>query len=162
MRGNWEPTVTNEEYEKGLAILARNGETKSRFKKHHYLLRNVLWISKGDKQYKMYGSTPTGRKHSYSYYITHAIIESKKLHITTQSVDKQVETWVKGITLNQDLLPEIKKVYQDQIKQAAEMNSGDTLEQLQRKLLTLQQEEARLVRLQSPERSVKRLISNFA
>jgi len=148
LRGNWEPTISTEEYEKGLSILARNGENKSRFKKQHYLLRNVLWMSKEDKRYKMYGSTPTGRKHSYSYYITHAKVNGKKLHLKTQSVDEQVEAWVKGIVIDQEFIPEIRDVYRDQIKQATEMNSGETVEQLQRKLVNLQQEEARLVRLQ--------------
>ena len=77
--GKWEPLVTTEEFDKGIKILLKNGDNKSRFKRNHYLLRNLLWVKLSKQHYKMFGSTPSGRTQSYSYYITHTKINEKKL-----------------------------------------------------------------------------------
>lgn len=95
----------------------------------------------------MYGSTPTGHAQSYSYFITHASIDGKKIHIKTKVVDDQLPAWIKDIAIDQDLIPVLRDKYQSQIKQAAEINNGDNVGQLQRRLASLKQEKARLWRL---------------
>ena len=44
VRGNWEPLVTDEEFERGLAVLAEHDENKTRTKRHTYLLAGILYM----------------------------------------------------------------------------------------------------------------------
>ncbi len=44
VRGNWEPLVTDQEFDEGLAILLRNDENKVRQKRHVYMLSGLLYM----------------------------------------------------------------------------------------------------------------------
>lgn len=114
--GKWEPLVPLEQFERGVKILLKNGSNKSRFRRHPYLLRNLLWVQVGDQEYKMYGSTPSGQFQSYSYYVTHTKIEGHKLHIPISDVDEQIPNWLAGIAISPELIPTIREIYQNQIK----------------------------------------------
>ena len=147
IRGVWEPTVSTEEFEKGIEILLKHGDNKSRFKIKHYLLRNLLWLQVGEKEYKMHGSTPTGRNQSYAYYITAGKPNNHKMHLKTAIVDQQIPALLQVVEIESDLIPMIKATYNQQIKQAAHDDNGIELENLQKKLASLENEEARLARL---------------
>jgi DNA invertase Pin-like site-specific DNA recombinase len=147
VRGKWEPVVNTEEFERGRETLLKNGSNKSRFKRNHYLLRNLLWVQVGDEQFKMFGSTPSGRYQSYSYYITHTELDGQKLHIPTDTVDEQIPSWLGGITVDSECIPEIREIYQTQIRKFTQDDKVDMLQQLQHKLSSLKEEEARLGRL---------------
>jgi hypothetical protein len=99
VRGNWEPVVITEEYEKGLAILQKHGANKSRYKRKHYLLRGLLWMEVGGEMLKMFGSTPTGRKQSYSYYVTSGKSNGKSVRLKTEIVDDQVSDQLDAISI---------------------------------------------------------------
>lgn len=147
VKGNWEPLVTLEKFERGIEIMLKNGRNKSRFKKHAYLLRNILWVSVGDREYRMYGSTPSGRSQSYSYYITHVPVDGQNLHIHTSDVDKNIPAWLARIAVSPELVPSIRQIYQSQIKQITQGDKVEMLFQLKQKLDALREEEARLGRL---------------
>ena len=95
-------------------ILRKHDNHKSRKKRHDYLLRNILWIQVGEKQYKMFGSRPSGRNESYSYYITHAKLGGRKFRLHTRPIDRQIPDWLQGITVKPDDLPKIQEIYQTQ------------------------------------------------
>lgn len=147
VRGQWEPIVTTQEYERGIAILHKHDAQKSRKKKHFYFLRNLLWAEVNGKRYKMYGSTPSGKTKSYSYYITHAKIDGSKLHIPCQEVDEQIVNLVAGITVKSELMPEIRNAYRSEIQSSASEEREMRLAELNRQLSQLREEEARLGRL---------------
>jgi len=147
VRGKWESIVSTDEFERGKAILLANGNNKSRFKRKYYLLRNLLWVQTGEKQYKMYGSTPSGRNQSYSYYITHSKPNGKAVRLRTSIVDDQIPGWLFGISINIERVSSIQEIYRNQIKQATQSDKNETLETLKRKLSALKNEEARLGRL---------------
>ena len=147
IRGVWEPTVTTQEYEKGIEILLKHGANKSRFKRKHYLLRNLLWLEFGKKEYKMHGSTPSGRDQSYAYYLTAAKPNNQKMRLKTAVVDQQIPALLHVIDIEPDLIPTIKDTYNQQIKKATHDDRGTELESLQKKLASLENEEARLARL---------------
>ena len=109
VRGQWKPTVTNAEFEKGIAILHKHDAYKSRTKVHHYLLRGLLFIETNGKHYKMYGSTPRGKTQSYSYYLTQARIEGNKTRIPCQIVDDQVPDIIKNIMIDPEKEGSIKR-----------------------------------------------------
>jgi hypothetical protein len=147
VHGQWEPIVTTEEYEKGLAILHQHDDQKSRNKVHHYLLRGVLWLEENGKRYKMFGSTPSGCTRSYSYYITHAEVSGKKIHIPCQIVDDQIPDWLRSIVIDPAKVPFIQKVYQSEIKQVTHDDRDETIAGLKRQLIRLKDEESSLGRL---------------
>ena len=147
IRGNWEPVVSTEHFKKGQAILRKNGHKKSRLKRKNYLLRNILYVSVSERLYKMYGSTPSGRSQSYSYYITHSKPEGRAIRINTQIVESQISKWLQGITVETNLIPEIRKTYQTQIKKLVGGDKESQRSHLKHKLQSLRDEEARLGRL---------------
>jgi len=147
VRGRWEPVVTTEQFERGKAILFKNGNNRSNFKRKYYLLRSLLWVQVGEKQYKMYGSTPTGQYKSYSYYITHSKPQGKSIRLKTDTIDRQISNWLTGITVNEDAIPEIRKIYQAEIKKITKDDRTESLIHLKRRLSELKEEEARLARL---------------
>ncbi len=95
----------------------------------------------------MYCSTPTGRSQSYSYYITHAKPNGKKIHIPSEPIEQQIPTWLRNITVNTELLVPIREQYQAQLNQVATVNREDKLAALGRRLSQLREEEAHLARL---------------
>jgi hypothetical protein len=42
--GNWEPTISNEDFERGLAILAQHDENRTRTKRYTYILAGLLYM----------------------------------------------------------------------------------------------------------------------
>lgn len=147
VRGNWEPIVTTEEFERGKEILLKNGYQKMNFKRKHYLLRGILSVQVGEKQYKLYGSTPSGKSQSYAYYITHTKIDGKPLRFSVDIVDQQIPTILADIGIDPELIPSIQATYQSEIKKNTQDGKADKLAHLQQRLKNLQDEEARLVRL---------------
>jgi len=148
VRGNWEPIVTTEQFHRGIQILHKHDNEKSRMKKHSYLLRGVLWVKAGGKKLKMYGSTPSGCTQSYSYYITHAKIGDKKLHISCPVIDNQIPQWLQGISVDQELIPSIQEVYKSEIEQATtKKDKGERLIELRKQSTEMKDEEKRLGRL---------------
>ena len=147
IRGKWEPLVTLDQFDRGVKILLKNGNNKSRFKRQAYLLRNLLWVREGDRECKMYGSTPTGRTLSYSYYITNVKLREQILHVPTNDVDEQIPNMLAGIAVDPELIPSIREIYQNQIKRITQDDKAEMLIQLKQKLSSLKEEEARLARL---------------
>ena len=147
VRGNWEPTVTPEEFERGIAILHKHDDQKSRLKRHVYLLRDLLWVQTNNKRLKMYGSTPSGRSQSYAYYITQAVVDDKKIRFRCEYKDSQIADWIQDIIVNPDFVPEIRAIYRDQIRKTTQAGSGEEIAVLERRITQLQNEEARLGRL---------------
>jgi hypothetical protein len=147
VRGQWDPVVTTEQFERGKTILLRHGKNRSNFKRQQYLLRNMLYIQVGERQYKMFGSTPSGHSQSYSYYITHSKPEGKTIRIGTKSIDEQINSWLSGISVEPDLRPAIRETYQTEIKKVTQDDHEKTLAQLERRMSELQEEETRIARM---------------
>jgi len=147
IRGNWEPTITPEAYERGIEILRKHDGEKSRFKKRFYLLRNLLWVELEGKLFKMFCSTPTGRSQSYAYYITQTKPVGKNIHIPCDLVDEKIPEWLAGIAINPELIPSIQDIYVRQVKQISENKTENQLSEVKRRHTMLKEEEARLARL---------------
>jgi hypothetical protein len=147
VRGQWEPAVTTDQFERGKAILLKHGNNKSRFKKQVYLLRNLLWVREGKQTLKMYGSTPSGSHKSYSYYLTHTELNGGIFRLPTKRIDDLIPAWLEGITIEPEIIPSIREIYQKEIRKLTVENKEDNLAQLKRKLLLLKDEESDLGRL---------------
>ena len=146
IRGQWEPVITSEHFERGKAILLKHGNYKQNFQKQTYLLRNLLWVQVGKRQYKMFGSTPSGELKSYSYYLTHRKFDGRKFRIPTNVVDMRIPDWLSGISINGGNVAAIQKTYQREIKAVTSDNREVSLDQLRRKFQILKEEETKLGR----------------
>ena len=146
IRGQWEPVITSDQFERGKAILLKHGNFKQNFQKQTYLLRNLLWVQIGSKQYKMFGSTPSGKLKSYSFYITHHKFESRKFRIPTDYVDENISAWFCGISIDAENIVPIQKIYQREIRAVTSENKEVSLDQLRRKFQILKEEETKFGR----------------
>ena len=147
IRGKWEPTVTMEEFQQGIEILSKHGAQKSRPKRQNYLLRSLLSAKINGNIYRMFGSTPSGRSRSYSYYITHAKPQGSKIHIPCEVVDTQIPDWLLGITVNSQLVPKIREIYIKQLDLVTHEDKESKSVELKNNLRRLREEEAHLGRL---------------
>lgn len=147
VKGKWESTVSTAEYERGIQILLKHGAQKSRFRRKFYLLRGILWLKLDGKLYKLFGSTPSGRSQSYSYYVSYRERDGKQLHLPCEVVDEQIPSWLGKITIVPELIPSIRQLYQEQVKQVTGDNRESKIAELKRHLSQLRDEEARLGRL---------------
>jgi hypothetical protein len=119
--------VTTEQFERGKVIILQHLKNRSDFKRQHYLLLNMLYVQVGERQYKMYDSTPTGRSKNSSYYITHSKPEGKTIRIGTLSIDEKIPLWLAGISVDTDLIPVIRESYKAEIKKATQDEHEKTL-----------------------------------
>lgn len=147
VRGNWEPIITTEQFLRGVEILHRHNEDKSRPRKQDYLLRGLLWTQAGEQRFKMYGSTPTGHTQSYAYYITHDQVDGKTLHIPCGVVDNQIPEWLRAISVDPELIPAIRSIYEAEVKKVSNNDRETRVSELTHQRSQLKDEEARLGRL---------------
>jgi len=147
IRGHWEPVVTPEEFEQGLAILKRRDHHKARQKRHVYLLRDILVLQSKRKTYKLYCSTPSGRNKSYSYYISRSKVDGKQVHIPCDVIDEQIPDWLDAIQIQPQRLPAIRQAYREHLAKLTGPSRREQIEQLELHLQQIQAEEASLVRL---------------
>ena len=128
-------------------ILHKHDNEKSRERKNFYLLRGLLWVKLDGKYYKSFGSTPSGRTQSYSYYITQNKPLGKNIHIPCEKPDQQIPTWLRGITIKAELIPQIREIYKTEINQVAQHDRDKKITEIKKRLKILGEEEARLGRL---------------
>jgi DNA invertase Pin-like site-specific DNA recombinase len=147
VRGDWEPIVTTQEFERGIAILHKNDREKSREKRHVYILRNLVYVQANGRQHKLYGTSPSGRSQIYAYYATSSQVNDRQIHIPCEMIEGQLPEWLKGIALTEDTLPYIREVYQGHIEQVAEKDHDTKLSEVNRRIAQLREEEARIARL---------------
>ncbi|MFQ5407871.1 MAG: recombinase family protein [Anaerolineales bacterium] len=124
VKGNWEPTVSPGDFERGIAILRQHDQNKARHKKHYYLVRDALWVEIDNRRYKMYGSIATGRSQTYAYYYTQARPRGKKHYIQCDVVDGQMPGWLAGVSVARDALPAIRALYEEQVAAVTRPNRG--------------------------------------
>jgi len=147
VRGNWDPIITNDQFVRGKEILSKNGNNKTKFKKQHYLLRNLLWVDTGKKKLKMYGSTPSGSHSNFAYYRTHTRISGKKLRFPTHVIDEQIIKIVQNISIDPDLISDMRQTFKAEVRSKTQNDKAENLENLRKRLGYLEKEEARLVRI---------------
>ncbi len=146
LRGNWEPIVTTEEFEAGLAILARRNGDRVHRRRHFYLLQGLAYLQGEDgTQAKMYCGTPNanrnrGKVHYYTY-------GDFKLNLLCRRVDKQVAEHLGHIQVDAQWLPVIREKVREDINRYFGRASDDERSALEKSLKAINDEEARAARL---------------
>lgn len=147
IKGNWQPIITTEEFERGLLILDKRTEKRAPKRRHDYLLRGIAYYLNPttNKTIRLTGSTTNaGRANGGTAYYR---ISGQNIRFLCREVEAQVATQLCNIQVDPDLLPSIRAVYTSDI--AAKMGHlrPDEQKELEAALKAVDDEEARTLRL---------------
>ncbi len=144
VRAEWEPVVTTEEFERGLAILAKRSHMSSPNKRHFYLLQGILYLDQGNgKVRKLRCSTPNANRArgGVAYYC----IDSSDQNYLCWKVDEQIPAHLRAIQVDPALIPDIRKAYLADMGRFT-TNRSREIEELQRAIKKLEEKEINLWR----------------
>ena len=146
IRGNWEPIITTEEFERGLAILAKRNQHRVVRRKHHYLLTNLVYVElPSEELIKLTGSTPNaGRSGGGTSYYS---VWSSDINILCKTVDSQIPGILCNVQVDPERLPGIRAAYTEEIAERLGHQGPNEREELPARLKAIDDEEARMVRL---------------
>ncbi len=147
IRGQWKPIVTTEEFEKGLAILARRSKHRVAKRKHDYLLKGIIFVKLPDTPdlLKLTGSTSNTKRPGggTAYYC----VPRSNINIMCNKVDEQISSQLCHIQVQPEYLQEISKVYTDELAQKLGHLHPSERQQIEETLKSIDEEEARTARL---------------
>lgn len=109
-RGNWQPLVTTEEFERGLSILAKRNRNRQHKARNFYLLQQLLFVAGMDgTPEKLTCSTSNTRRKSggTAYYR----MKSLEKDIPCAMIDDQIHRWMQNIHVADDYLSAIRDAY---------------------------------------------------
>ena len=147
VRGNWEPIVTTEEFERAQKILARRNAHRIVRRKQFYLLTGLIFYRQSNgKLRRMTGSTSNAgrRGGGTSYYRIEGAGEASLL---CSLIDAAVEREICLIQIEPALIPFIRASYTKEIQAYMGQARPDRRSQLQLALKQVDEEEARAARL---------------
>ena len=110
VRAEWEPIVTTDEFERGLAILARHRRTPIAKKKHFYLLQGLLYLEAWEGYYeKLRCSKPNAnrRRGGVPYYS----VPNCEVYFLCHTIDGQIAEHMGLIQVDPTLLPPLHRAY---------------------------------------------------
>ena len=148
LRGEWEPIVTTDEFERGLAILhSRTKRHLNKTRRHTYLLQGIVYMQReGYKRLlklvcsKANSSRPGG---GTAYYMT----ANRKLNVRCPVVDAQVPALLERIQVNPERIPLIQAHYRRDLAAQFESRMPEDTDRIQQALEALDREEERALRL---------------
>ncbi len=147
VRGEWQPLVTTEEFERGLEILAKRTRHRIAKRKHDYLLKGLIYVQLPDARevVKLTGSTSNTRRSGggTSYYC----IPRSDLNILCRTVDQQIPIELMKIQVDPDLLPRIRESYTEELAHKLGHLRRSDREELEAALKAVDAEESRMARL---------------
>lgn len=121
LRGDWEPLVTTEEFERGLEILEKRSQHKFAKRKHDYLLKSLIFLTAspvdptqpGDKLYRLTGSTSNAGRSGGG--TAHYRLERHPIHFLCADIEDQVAHHLMQVQVNQTLIPLIRDYYINEV-----------------------------------------------
>ena len=147
VRGNWEPIVTTEEFERAQEILARRNAHRTVRRKQFYLLTGLVFRRRKDGNLRrMSGSTSNAGRHGGGtpYYRIEGAGEASFLCTV---IDAAVEREICRIQVDPNLIPLIRASYTKDLQESMGHVRPDRRSQLQLALKQVDDEEARAIRL---------------
>lgn len=113
VKGEWEAVVSTEEFERGLAILARRGNLSMPNKKHFYLLQGLVYLERDNGQHKLTCGRPNANRErgGVSYYC----VPSSATNFLCRLVDVQIINHIQRLQIQPELLPKIRTAYMSDV-----------------------------------------------
>ena len=144
VRGQWQPTVTTEEFEQGLAILERRTQKRYPERKHFYLLKRMAYVEIDGKLTRLSGSTsninrPTGGNRYYC-------VPNSNINLPCEAIDEQVIAVLGQIQVQSEDMACLRAIYAQEVT-ALIPNQQSLLEQLQASLADVDEKERKMIRL---------------
>lgn len=147
IKGSWEPIVTTEEFERGLAILDKRNRLRIPNRRHDYLLRGMVFYRDSDSgnAMRLTCSTPNPSRSGGGtpYYRT----AGNSVRFLCSDIDDQIPIQLRKIQVDPDHIPAIQSVYTSDIAVKMGHLRPDERERLEAALKTIDDEEARSLRL---------------
>jgi Recombinase len=151
IRGHWEPIISDDEFDRGEEILKRHDENKVRTKHYVYVLSGILFTEfddgTGKHLSKTYGSTPTGRSRSYSYYVPVRKMGGVQLQIPTQIVEDQLVDLIDGLGVAEEAQSDLQALYREHMRTIQGPDLGERIKEVKQRIDRLVTEETALARL---------------
>ena len=144
--GNWEPLVSTEEFERGLAILDQRDLKRGRERKHEYLLKGLIYLgAPNNGLIRLTCSTSNASRigGGTSYYC----IARSDINFLCSNIDAQIPTALMNVQVDPELLPAIRAAYTHDIAEKMGHLRPDEREQLHAALKAVDEEEVRMMRL---------------
>jgi hypothetical protein len=144
VRGEWEPIVSTEEFERGLSILARRVHLPMPQKKRFYLLQGLVYVEYADDALrKLTCGTPNAQRPSggVAYYC----IPSSDQNFLCRTVDNQIPDHLRAVQVDPVLLPQIRQAYLSDVGRYS-VNHDRELQDLKAALKRLEERELNLWR----------------
>ncbi len=153
LRGEWEPIVSTEEFEQGLAILKRRAQNKVTNSKHDYLLRGLIYLAgsakspstPGNKLYRLQCSK--SNTHRSGGGTAHYRLERHAIHFLCRDVDRQLVSFLQRVQIDEAYLPYIREHYIHEVSEKLGRRRPDDRAEIERTLKQVDDEEARVLRL---------------
>lgn len=144
VKAEWEPMVSTEMFEQGLAILARRNHKPIPKKRYFYLLQGLIYLKQDSgKLIKLTCSTPNANRArgGVSYYC----IPSSNQNFLCWKVEEQIIRHLQAIQVNPKLIPTIRKVYQKDVTHYTSDRSRE-MKALQQAMKRIEEKELNLWR----------------
>jgi DNA invertase Pin-like site-specific DNA recombinase len=144
-RGNWEPIVTTEEFEKGVEILNRRTHKRTYKRDHQYLLRGLVYYQADGDLRRLSCSTSNANRArgSTSYYC----IARSNINLKCDDIDAHIPLALSRVAVAPEYVPLIREAYTSEIKRRQTNVPANERERLEQALKAVKEEEARGTRL---------------
>jgi site-specific DNA recombinase len=147
IRGEWEPIVTTEEFERGLEILGKRSQHRVVQCKHDYLLKGIIYYDHGHGKglEKLTGSTPNASRPGggTAYYC----VPRSEINFMCCDIDAQIPAELMNIQVDPEFPPQIRAVYTRDVAEMLGHLRPDERTHIQESLKAVDEEEGRMARL---------------
>lgn len=153
LRGDWEPIVSTEEFEQGVAILGQRTTHKHNKRKHDYLLKGLAFLSAhpkdptlpGEKLYRLTGSTSNPKRSAGG--TAHYRLERYPVHFLCHEIESQLAGHLKRVQVDAKHLQPMREHYIGEVADKLGRLCPDERSEMERALKQIGEEEARTLRL---------------
>ncbi len=147
IRGNWDPLVTTEEFERGLAILEKRDQKRGRHRTHDYLLKGLVYYDCPNTHNQIRLTCSTSNSSRSGGGSPYYCIARSQINFLCSSIDAQIPVELIKIHVDPNLIPDIRAIYTQDVAEKMGHLRPDEREQLQAALKAVDEEETRMVRL---------------
>ncbi|MDX2137285.1 MAG: recombinase family protein [Chloroflexota bacterium] len=147
IKGNWEPIVSTEEFERGLAILSQRDLKRGRERRHDYLLKGLIYFDAPGNRGLIRLTCSTSNASRPGGGTPYYCIARSNINFLCSSIDGQIAQALRCVQVDPYLIPLIQAAYTDDIAQKMGHMRPDEREQLLAALKSIDDEEVRMMRL---------------
>jgi hypothetical protein len=147
IRGNWQPLVTTEEFERGLAILEQRDLKRGRERCHDYLLKGLVYFDAPGHQGLIRLTCSTSNASRPGGGTQYYCIARSNINFLCSNIDGQIAEALRCVQVDPYLMPLIRAAYTDDIAEKMGHVLPDEREQLLAALKSIDEEEVRMMRL---------------